>query len=298
VTASELAIALALGLIFGSFANVCIHRIPLRRSIVWPGSSCPSCGSPIVWYDNIPVLSWLMLRGRCRVCGAPIAWSYPLVEALSALLLVQLCVRHGLTLRWAALSYLALSILVLVPIDWRHGILPDRITLPGIAAGFAFSLVTGEPGWIDSLLGVSVGGLVPLTIRALYISYVGARTRLRPSAPAPSAPALDDAAARREPDEAPDPDLQAERREGMGLGDVKMLMMVGAFLGVWQVLLTMLLGSVLGTLYVLPLVMIGRRSMKSSLPFGPFLGLAAILGMFWGPQIIDWYTQLVVRLPI
>jgi len=290
VTAAELAVALVLGLVFGSFANVCIHRIPERRSVVWPGSACPRCGASIAWYDNIPVLSWLVLQGRCRACRAPIHWRYPLVEATSALLLVQLCLRYGLTLRWAALSYLALSILVLVPIDWKHGILPDVVTLPAAAVGLVASFLTDEPGRIDAMLGAAVGGLVPLMIRALYMAYVKTRSRVTRARRRLTA---DPAGT-----ETFEEDLTEERREGMGLGDVKMLSMVGAFLGVSNVLLTMMLGSVLGSIYVVPLVLARRHSMKTAVTFGPFLGLAAILSMLWGRQIIAWYTGLVVNLPI
>jgi len=327
VTAVDLAAALALGLIFGSFANVCIHRMPERRSVAWPGSACPQCGAPIAWFDNIPVLSWLVLRGRCRACHAPIPWSYPVVEATSALMLVQLCLRHGLTLRWVALSYLALSLLVLVPIDWKHGILPDLVTIPGTVVGLVLSFFTSEPGRVDAMLGAAVGGLVPLMIRAAYMAWARIRTfrvggvRMPgwPGAAATtSGPTLTGAV---EPVAGPEPTPATrqespggegegdegagdepgdddERREGLGLGDVKMLMMVGAFLGVSNVLLTMLLGSVIGSLYVVPLVLVGRRSMKSAVPFGPFLGIAAILSMFWGRQIIDWYTTLVLALPL
>ena len=157
VTAVELAIALALGLIFGSFANVCI-RMPNTRSIVWPGSACPACGGEIAWYDNVPVVSWLLLGGRCRWCSAPISWRYPLVETISALLLVHLCLGYGLTLVGRAVVSGDLDSDP-VPIDWKHGILPDLITLPGIAVGLLMSLVTREPGMVDSILGTAVGGL-------------------------------------------------------------------------------------------------------------------------------------------
>jgi len=287
----QLAVALALGLVFGSFANVCIHRLPQGRSVAWPGSSCPVCGAPIAWYDNIPVISWMLLLGRCRRCRAPISWRYPLVEAIAALLLVQLCLRYGLTLRWAALSYLALSILVLVPIDWRHGILPDVVTLPGLAVGLLTSMLTEEPGRLDAMLGAAVGGLVPLTIRGLYM--VWARARRAPGQPAPpgegAASAGDAGTASPASAGEDDGDLEQERREGMGLGDVKMLAMVGAFLGVSNVLLTMLLGSVIGTLYVLPLLVTGRQGLKTAVPFGPFLGLGAVAAMFFGHEIVSWY---------
>ena len=292
--AVDLVVATTLGLIFGSFANVCIHRLPEGRSVVWPGSACPRCGRAIAWYDNIPVLSWLLLRGRCRGCAARIPAQYPLVEALCGALLLGLCLQQGLTWRWAALSWMAISIVVLVPIDRRHGILPDRVTLPGIAAGLGFSLLTDEPTPSGALRGALVGALVPLGVRSLYIVYVRARERLQAAPPVP-------AAAEAIPGQAAPADTAADygpeaspQREGMGLGDVKMLSMVGAFLGAPLTLLTMLLGSILGTVYVLPLLATGRHGMKTPLPFGPFLGVAALVAAFWGDGILRWYVNLVL----
>ena len=269
-----------LGLIVGSFANVCIHRLPRGRSVVWPGSACPSCDASIRWYDNLPVLSWILLAGRCRSCRAAIPPIYPAVEAASAVILLTLHAQHGLSVRWGALSWLAVSTLILVPIDLRHGILPDRVTLPGIAAGLIASVFGPVPGIRGALLGAAAGALIPLGIRGLYILYARRRTRFEAAdAGGPDLP------------EEPEDDRQ---REGMGLGDVKMLAMVGAFLGVPGVLLTMFLGSVIGTLVVVPMVLVGRQGMKTPVPFGPFLGLAALISMFWGGEIIDWYLGLAI----
>jgi len=170
------------------------------------------------------------------------------VEATSALMLVQLCLRHGLTLRWVALSYMALSILVLVPIDWKHGILPDLITIPGAVVGLVLSFFTSEPGRVDAMLGAAVGGLVPLTIRALYMGWVGMRSRLgtlatpdgpplhavsepMPPPPIEAAAVATAAGLQKVPAEAEE-EGNDERREGLGLGDVKMLMMSDPF-SVW-----------------------------------------------------------------
>ena len=261
---AQAAIVAVLGLLFGSFANVLIHRLPLERSVVWPGSRCPACDAAIAWYDNIPVISWILLGGRCRGCRAGIPLRYPLVEAICSLLLVGLFFKDGPTLQWAAHSWLAISVVALVPIDFRYGILPDRITLPGILAGLLFSLVTPEPGFVRALLGAAAGAAVPLVIRAVYM--------LR---------------ARRV--EGP---YEEERREGMGLGDVKMLAMVGAFLGAPGVLLTIVLGSLIGTLTVVPLLITGKLTMKHPVPFGPFLGAGALIALFWGEAIIAWYTGI------
>ncbi|HET6373195.1 MAG TPA: prepilin peptidase [Candidatus Polarisedimenticolia bacterium] len=285
----EPVVAAILGLIFGSFANVCIHRLPQRLSVVWPGSSCPRCHEAIAWYDNLPVVSWLLLRGRCRRCGAGIPAIYPLVEASVAALFVLLCLQHGLTPRWAALAYLSLSIVVLIPIDYRHGILPDRVTLPGIAVGLLVSPLSADPGFIRAVIGAATGALVPLSVRALYMAYARVRwsvgRRTVSTEPFTTALAVEEG------------EYAEERREGMGLGDVKMLAMVGAFLGAPRVILTMFLGSVIGTLMVVPLVLAGRRSMKTPVPFGPFLGVAALASMLLGAEILDWYFGLVIPLP-
>ncbi len=270
--AAAVPFAVALGLLLGSFANVLIHRLPLERSILWPGSRCPGCETPIRWYDNIPVVSWLVLGGRCRRCRAAIPWSYPAVEAAGGALVGTLAALHGVSLRWAALSWLAISILALVPIDQRHGILPDRITLPGIIAGLAFAFVT-PIGPLRAALGAACGAAVPIGIRVLY----GAWSRLR------HGPAT--------PEEREDPDAL---REGMGLGDVKMLAMVGAFLGPAAVLLTIVLGSMIGTLVVAPRLVLGRIGLKNPVPFGPFLGMAAIVALFWGDRILTWYLDLAL----
>jgi len=257
-----------LGLMVGSFANVLIHRLPRERSVAWPGSRCPACDAPIAWYDNIPVVSWILLLGRCRRCRAWIPARYPFVEALTSLLFVCLFVVHGLSWQWAAHAWLVVSVIALVPIDFRYGILPDKITLPGIVAGFAFSFLTPQPGFIGALVGAAVGAAVPLAIRAVYMLKGRAE-------PGPH---------------------EEERREGMGLGDVKMLAMVGAFLGAPSVGLTIMLGSVLGTLTVVPLMIAGKLTMKHPVPFGPFLGAGAIIAVFWGRAIIGWYTGMAFPL--
>ncbi|MGH9866851.1 MAG: prepilin peptidase [Candidatus Polarisedimenticolia bacterium] len=295
--AAQAAVAAVLGLIFGSFANVCIHRLPDRRSVAWPGSACPQCGARIAWYDNLPVLSWIVLRGRCRACTASISVRYPLVEALCACLVVALWAEHGLSLRWAALSYLAVSIVVLIPIDMRHGILPDKVTITGIVVGLAASLVTMPPGPFGAARGALVGALVPIGVRSLYMAWAKLRDRRRrlPAAAhadaAAGPPAEAEAPAEPAEDAGPPADPQ---REGMGLGDVKMLAMVGAFLGAPGALLTMLLGSMLGTIYVAPLLATGRHNMKTPIPFGPFLGVGALAVIFWGDAMIDWYLGLII----
>jgi leader peptidase (prepilin peptidase) / N-methyltransferase len=150
--------ALVFGLCVGSFLNVVIARVPDGRSIVTPGSACPRCGSPIAWYDNVPVLSYLLLRGRCRHCAGAISWRYPLVEAATGALFALAILARGAGPDLVPALVLAAALVAVTGIDLDHQIIPDVVTLPGIAAGLAFSLITGHPRWTDALIGVLVGG--------------------------------------------------------------------------------------------------------------------------------------------
>jgi leader peptidase (prepilin peptidase) / N-methyltransferase len=269
--------AALLGLVIGSFLNVCIVRIPERKSIVMPASACPKCGAAIRPWDNIPVVSWLVLGGKCRACQTKISWMYPVVELLTAVLFWGCYDAFGLTteaLKWAIFSAL---MIVLVFTDMRERILPDVINFSGFAAGLLLSLVTkpsdGIALWIanrifdfpppvpvislaDALLGAAFGsGLLWLVAEAYF--------RLR-------------------------------GREGMGLGDVKMMLMAGAFLGLKRTLLTILAGSVLGSVLGLAFMLAKRKGSDYELPFGTFLGMAAVLVMFFGTPLVNWYLSLMM----
>jgi leader peptidase (prepilin peptidase)/N-methyltransferase len=264
------------GLIIGSFLNVCILRIPGGKSIVLPSSACPKCGAPIRPYDNIPVLSWLMLRGKCRACKTPISPMYPVVELLTGLLFLACFYAFGLTpeaLKWAAFAAI---MVVLVFTDLRERILPDFVNFTGFGIGLAFSFVTkpidGTALWIanhmfdfpppapvlsfvDAILGAALGsGLLWIVSEGYF--------RLR-------------------------------RREGMGLGDVKMMLMAGAFLGVKRVLLTIFVGAVLGSVLGLLFILVRRKGSDYELPFGTFLGAAALLVVFYGTPAVNWYQSLL-----
>jgi leader peptidase (prepilin peptidase)/N-methyltransferase len=287
------------GLAFGSFLNVCIHRIPREQSVVTPKSACPQCHQPIKPYDNIPVLSWLILRGRCRHCRAPISPRYLAVELLTALLFLACYWRFGdsiLTLKFCAFSFLIVG-LVFTDAEWK--LLPDLFTLPGLAAGLGFSLLAPVndivaqllPGiaelsfsWrllslADSLLGAAIGASFFYGIAMLY--------------------------------------LRARGREGMGLGDVKLMAMVGAFLGVRLTVLTIFGASLVGSLFGLSTMVVvwirrtrrrqvrnresaavaRRRAWQSArtvyrhyeMPFGVFLGAMAMLALFFGNALLRWY---------
>ncbi len=217
-----------LGLSVGSFLNVCIHRLPRRASVVRPSSRCPSCSYELRWFDNIPVVSWLTLRGRCRKCGAPISIRYPIVEILTMLVFLLHWWVFDWTLLMAVRLLFACALIALFAIDLEHHLLPDKITLPGIATGLILSLVV-PPGIVDAILGTILGGGVLWAIGEAYYRYSG--------------------------------------QEGMGGGDVKMLAMIGAFLGWKLVLVTLVLSSVAGSLVGLLVMAIRRGGLKYALPY-------------------------------
>jgi leader peptidase (prepilin peptidase)/N-methyltransferase len=248
-------LAFGIGLILGSFANVCIHRIPLRESVVHPSSRCPGCGAPIRPWDNVPIASFLLLRGRCRRCRASISWRYPLVEGTNGALYLLAARTWGPSPQAGFLMLLITSLLVLSLIDLDHQILPNVITIPGTAVGVAASL-TGISG-VDlrsSLLG-AIGGYVAFW--AVARAYKNAR-----------------------------------RAEGLGEGDWKMAAMLGACLGGKGLILTVLIASVAGTLVGLALMAFRGRSAQHPLPFGTFLGLSGILVAFVGDPLFAWYSGL------
>ncbi|MFN8059709.1 MAG: prepilin peptidase [Vicinamibacterales bacterium] len=249
--AFTLTVAGLFGLIVGSFLNVCIYRLPRHESVVFPASRCPSCGAAIRAWHNIPVLSYLVLGGRCASCRAPIGVQYPIVEATTgALFVLHAWVLGPQALLFPRLLFCA-ALIVLFVVDLEHRRLPNVITLPGIPIGLAFSLVL-PPGWWSALIGVVVGaGILWLVAEAYY--------RFR-------------------------------HEEGLGMGDVKMLAMIGAFLGWKLVLLTLVLSSFSGALMGLALIVMGRGTLKYELPYGTFLALAAGFASLFGAPLVDWYA--------
>ena len=247
--------ALALGLVVGSFANVCIHRLPLRQSVVTPRSRCPQCGAAIPAWDNVPLLSYALLRGRCRFCRAPISIRYPLVEAANGLLYLGLALLYGPTLRTLVLMAFVTAMLALSLIDVDHQILPDAITLPGIAVGLAASLLLETPSPYSAAIGAAGGYAAFWSVARVYRHTRG--------------------------------------REGLGQGDWKMTAMIGAFLGWEQTLLVVFIASVAGTLVGLALIAFRGGNGKSRLPLGTFLGLAGIVVAFVGEPVTAWYRGLL-----
>jgi leader peptidase (prepilin peptidase)/N-methyltransferase len=244
-----------LGLVVGSFLNVVIYRLPRGQSLVWPGSACPKCGTPIRWYDNVPVLGWLMLRGRCRSCRAPISIQYPIVEVITFVAFLAAWWQTGEDLLLIPRLVFVSALIVLFAIDFEHQLLPNAITLPGIVAGVLFALFL-PPGIRDSLIGMAVGGGVLWAIGEAW-------SRLR-------------------------------GMEAMGFGDVKMLAMVGAFLGWKMVVVTFVMSSLIGGLAATALLVTRRTTWTSAIPYGTFLALAAFVAALWGEPLMNWYLSFYV----
>jgi leader peptidase (prepilin peptidase)/N-methyltransferase len=239
------------GAIIGSFLNVVIYRLPLRRSLVSPPSRCRNCDALVEWYDNIPIFSWLYLGGRCRQCGTGVSLQYPAVELITAVLFVLVVALTPPGPLIASRLLLVCILIVLFGIDLEHHILPNVITLPGIPIGLLFSLIA-PPGWLDALIGALLGGAILYAIAWGYYLW--------------------------------------RREEGMGMGDVKMLAMIGAFLGWQAVLVTLVLSSISGAIIGMILITAQKGDMKFALPFGTFLALGALTAMFAGEPLVAWYA--------
>ena len=263
------------GLTIGSFLNVCIHRLPKGESVVHPRSRCPHCGRMIVAYDNVPVLSYLWLRGRCRHCHSRISPFYPLIELLTGLTFLLVYHRWGISPPAVKAVLLASALIVLTFTDLRERLLPDRITFPGIAAGFLFALwLPLEDGTAALLLRLLGGPNLPAVLLSVADALLGALLG------AGLLFALGEIWYR------------LRRVEAMGLGDVKMMGMVGLFLGIKLTVLTLLLGSLLGSLLGGLFLLLAGKDTRYELPFGTFLGVAALIALFWGPQLVASYLSL------
>ena len=253
---SEYAVAVVFGLLIGSFLNVCIYRIPRNISIVFPSSRCTACNSEIRAWDNIPVISYLLLVGRCRNCKAKISLRYPLVEALNAFLYAAVVWRYGIGWNSVVYAVLCSSLIVITFIDLDFQIIPDRITLAGIPLGLmAGSFLLNDPfmraellGYKASVIGVFAGGGLFYLVAVLS-------------------------------------------RGGMGGGDIKMMAMVGALMGWKSVLLTTFLGSLAGSLIGVFLMIFKGRGRKTKIPFGPFLAFGTLITLFFGQEILLWYLH-------
>jgi leader peptidase (prepilin peptidase)/N-methyltransferase len=246
--------ALVTGMVVGSFLNVCICRLPRDESVVSPPSHCPQCDYLIRWYDNIPLLSYLLLRGRCRGCGARISIQYPLVELLNGLLTLALFLRFGPTLAFLVLFLFCSALVVITFIDLEHQIIPDEISLPGIVIGFICSFFLPGHSWLNSLLGILLGGGSLLLVAYAYQWLTG--------------------------------------KEGMGGGDIKLLAMMGAFLGWKSILFIVFASSLVGSVIGITMMLVQKKDSKLAIPFGPYLAFGAVLYIFYGRQIIHWYLNM------
>jgi leader peptidase (prepilin peptidase) / N-methyltransferase len=249
MTDMEAIFAFILGAVVGSFLNVCIWRIPQGLSIAFPPSSCPECGHSIRFYDNIPLFSYLILRGRCRACGGKISLRYPLVEGLTALMALLLFWKFGLTLKFLA-AFIFVSALILITfIDIDHQIIPDVISLPGIPICFLLSVFLMKLPLLEAALGLLIGGGSLYLIAVLY--------------------------------------ELATKREGMGGGDIKLLAMMGAFLGWKSLLFILLVSSLVGAVVGIAVMLAKGGDMKYAVPFGPFLSIAATAYLFVGEYAVN-----------
>jgi leader peptidase (prepilin peptidase) / N-methyltransferase len=246
-------VAFVFGLVIGSFLNVCIHRLPLSQSIVHPRSACPGCAHPIRAYDNIPVVSYLILRGRCRDCGMRIPWRYPLVELLSGAFAALAVAKFGAGGQAVLMYLLVAGLLVVTFIDIDHRIIPDVISLSGIPIGLAASFGLSDVSPLQSLIGILAGG------GSLFLVAWGYQL--------------------------------ATGREGMGGGDIKLLAMIGAFFGWPGVLFTIFTASLTGTRAGMAVILRQRGNMRLAVPFGPFLAIGAIGYAFIGPETLAWYLR-------
>jgi len=248
--------SLLVGLALGSFMNVCIYRIPLEKSIIRPSSSCPNCGKKIRFYDNIPLISYLLLLGRCRHCHHPISWRYPAVEAITGLLSLALFIRYGLSLQYLLFLLFATTLVTISFIDLDHQIIPDVLSIPGIVAGLAAAFIPGNVSWFDSIIGIIGGGGTLFLVGLIYEKLTG--------------------------------------KQGMGGGDVKLLAMIGAWMG-WRslpfvLLVSSLTGAIIGSVFLLA----AGKGYRVRIPFGPFLSLGALFYIFFGPQLTNWYISLLL----
>ncbi len=240
-----------IGLTIGSFLNVIIYRLPENKSIMLPASHCPECGTRLKPFDLVPVLSFLIYRGKCRYCSSKISWQYPVVELLTGLLFLLIYLKFGLSIKTAIYLILISLLIVCSIIDLKYKIIPNKITYSGIILGLILSLFFDHLTFISSL----IGGLIPAGLLFL---------------------------------------IALVYKKGMGIGDVKLVAMIGVFTGYKIVLAGIFIGSIVGLLFVLPLLIAGKMSRKSRIPFGPFISIGSLIMLYIGNTLIDCYFNLFI----
>ena len=236
--------AFIFGAAIGSFLNVCIFRLPAKESIIKPPSQCPYCHHSIRYYDNIPIISFVVLGGRCRDCRSRISWRYPLVELITAVFSSLLFLKFGLSLNFFMFFIFTAVLIIITFIDLDHQIIPDILTLPGIPVFFLAAVLLVKVQWLEALLGLLIGGGVLYMIAFSYELI--------------------------------------SKREGMGGGDIKFLAMIGGFLGWKSLIFVLLFSSFSGAIIGIVAMIINKQDMKYAVPFGPFLSAAAVAYIFWG----------------
>ncbi len=245
------------GAVIGSFLNVCIYRISRSKSIVKPGSYCPNCEKPIKFYDNIPIVSYILLGGKCRNCGIKISTRYPFVELITAVIYVMIYRKWGLTYQMLVPMFFVSLLIVVTFIDYDFQIIPDILSIGGLIAGIAISFIRPDFLFLDALYGVLIGGGVLFTIAYGYQLIT--------------------------------------KREGMGGGDIKLLAMIGSFVGLKGVIFSLVGGSIIGTLVGIPLMLIKKENTQYAMPFGPFLSLAAVIYLFFGNNIVYLFNEVFFK---
>ncbi|MCF8002357.1 MAG: prepilin peptidase [Halanaerobiales bacterium] len=240
-----------LGLIVGSFLNVVIYRLPLKKSIIFPSSHCPYCKKKLKYYDLIPVFSYVFTKGKCRYCGEKISIQYPIVELLTGLLFLLTFLKYGLTSEFIILVLLITSLIAVSFIDIKYQIIPNEITFLFIPLGLIFSLIFNHISFINSLLGLIIPAGILLLIALTY-------------------------------------------KKGMGIGDVKLIGMIGVFIGWKYALISIFIGALFGSIYGIYMMLIDKMTRKTRIPFGPFISLGAVLMILYGDIIINWYLGLFI----
>ena len=251
-------IGLAYGLLVGSFANVCIARLPKKESVVSPRSKCPNCDKPISAIDNIPVLSYVLLKGQCRNCQQKISMIYPIIELVTGLLTAAVFYRFGFSWECLIFAIVVPTLVIITLIDIEHQIIPNVITYPGIIFGLAAGSYLN--GWVDSVIGLALGG-------GLFWGLAEGYLRLR-------------------------------GRMGMGGGDIKYIAAAGALMGWVQVIFIIFVGALAGGVFGGIGMGVKKLDFLSRIPFGPFLALATLISIFFGDSIVNWYLDLAIRQPL
>jgi len=241
------------GLIIGSFLNVVIYRLPKDQSLLGPRSQCPSCSTLIRFYDNVPVISFILLRRKCRQCGARISWRYPLVELLTALLIVLMAVRYGFNIELIKYSILCLVLIPISFIDWDEKIIPNWLSFTGFIAGVAITLIFQIEMWLFMLLGMASGGMLMISLMILGKLVF--------------------------------------RKEAMGMGDVKLLIMIGTYVGVAGVFATVYLAAAIALVTLAIPMILKKIKLGDQIPFGPFLAMGSLLYLLIGTDLLHWYQN-------